>query len=42
MDGASVQAMLRREGGTIAGIVAEAATQAPAFARHLVASGMRG
>lgn len=41
LDGPSVAQMLRTQGGTIAGVVADAATAAPAFARHIVAQGLR-
>lgn len=41
VDGASGEAWLRSRSGVIAGVVAQAASDAPAFARHLVAAGMR-
>jgi hypothetical protein len=41
VDGASGEAWLKSKSGTIAGVVADAASSAPAFARHIVAQGMR-
>jgi len=41
LDGPSVDAMLRQRGGTIASVIAQAASDSPAFARHIVANGAR-
>jgi hypothetical protein len=41
VDGGSGQAWLKAQGGTIAGIIANAASDAPQFARHIVANGSR-
>jgi hypothetical protein len=41
IDGPSGAAWLQSQSGTVAGIVADAATSAPAFARHIVAQGSR-
>lgn len=41
VDGVTGAAWLKSQSGTIAGVVAQAASDAPAFARHLVAAGSR-